>query len=242
MLRFVFDQNPEILCSWLNAEDEAMQLSVDGGNFGRPITCKGIDAYFSSVGGWFRSRRGLIFHERHPYQVYTSAPPSASSLLSSSSPPSDSPPPSSLLSSPSFSSSSMSSPPTPVGHIEMFVVSYDSKSRDLPDVFSGISGTFGYIGYFYVPPALRNQGIGSSILQQLCAAALTPQKKPESSEKTENSANDKHRIQCLVLLVLDSNKRAIKFYEKHGFEQMGAFVEKGITKLVFQRSRASVGE
>mmetsp|Transcript_111785 Transcript_111785/g.348379 ORF Transcript_111785/g.348379 Transcript_111785/m.348379 type:complete len:198 (+) Transcript_111785:61-654(+) len=48
----------ERLAAWLNAEDEEMQLAVDGGNFGRPLMPAGIRKWWDSKEAFFREQRG----------------------------------------------------------------------------------------------------------------------------------------------------------------------------------------
>lgn len=61
----------QILAAWLNAEHEQVQLAVDGGDFGRPITAEGIRDTWSNLGSWVHSNRGRRLIEQQTCLAYS---------------------------------------------------------------------------------------------------------------------------------------------------------------------------
>ncbi|HDQ14023.1 MAG TPA: N-acetyltransferase, partial [Sediminispirochaeta sp.] len=90
----------------------------------------------------------------------------------------------------------------------------------------GAFSTAPYLRLIAVNPIARSAGVGSALLA-------------EFEERTAEEGRD------FFLLVSEFNKKAISFYERHGYRKTGRledFAKKGITEIMMVKKREKIHE
>eukprot|EP00959_Pyramimonas_sp_CCMP1952_P400950 8401576-Pyramimonas_sp.AAC.1 len=67
-VRLLEERDAATLATWLVAESDALQLAMDGGDFGRPVSEEGIQNKWLGMSEWCREERS---RELLSHQVFT---------------------------------------------------------------------------------------------------------------------------------------------------------------------------
>jgi len=65
----------KLLADWLNSEGPEVQMAVDGGDFGRPVTATGITHKWRNLGSWVEEHRNRKLIEQHTCLAYVGDSP-----------------------------------------------------------------------------------------------------------------------------------------------------------------------
>ncbi|CAK0821964.1 unnamed protein product [Prorocentrum cordatum] len=138
------------LAAWLQEEDEGVQLAVDGGDFGRPISSPSISGWWASFRQLRNSAREVLRHQA--FRVAARLEPGTAAA----------------------GASSAGSAAEVVGHVEVAVVRERGGAGGQSGGLFG-PAPYGILLFLYVRPGARRRGVATAAVRQACEWGVGPE-------------------------------------------------------------------